>query len=321
MVIPKELQPLLYTSDQEQMVTILDALESVTNGMEYSGLLEQIKDIPMRSPLRPYVDLIFALHAYYRNDPSEVRQFLDSLPDDSPPARLKPLISFLTGLTEDPPKGKAQKEILKAIQKRKSNLETAIEETELYLQKNHEESFSDSVAYLIRELYGKFPDLSKQLTLWALKKIQENRWAGNLLHAHLKMILGELETSRLKALYLLHLGCREAFQAWSSFLMKLLLSEPRNEQTVEATLLIWIYTGMQEQENSERVKNILDVLEKKHPSVKEKYGKLLKELSSSRSGLSLKGGSSIPLPHSARQTAEPLPHKKDSFGQLELFPS
>lgn len=327
MVFPKELQPWLYTSDPEQMVTILDALESVTNGMENPGLLEQIERIPIESPLRPYVDLIFALQAYYRNEPSQVSQFLQAIPDHSPPARLKPLLSFLAGLTEHPPEGIVEKEIIKTIQKRKSYLQTALEEAELFLQKDHEESFSDSIAYIIRELYGKFPLSSKQLTLWALGKIREKGWDGSLLEAHLKMIFGDLEASRLKALCLLysdhrHSDHRETFKAWSSFLMKLLFADPPNEQAVEASLLIWIYTGIRGVEDPERTKDILSVLEKKHPSLGEKYSRLLKDLTNSKRTMQSKRTlqSNQPSSHFPESpTSSSASRKKDSFGQLELF--
>ncbi len=307
MVFPKELQPWLYTSDPEQMVTILDALESVTNGMENPGLLERIKDISKESPLRPYVDLIFALQSYYRNDPQKVGQFLQSIPDNSPPSRLKPLISFLAGLTDSPPDGKVEQEIIRTILKRKSSLEIALEETELFLQKNQEESFSDSIAYLIRELYGKFPESSKQLTLWAWEKVHERSWQGSLLDDHLKMIFGEMEATRLKALYFLHSGQQGAFPTWSSFLMKLLLSEPSSVQVVEASLLVWIYAGMQEQADPDRVKDVFGVLEKKYPSLRAKYGKFLEDLTSSGIiRVSRKSGSRL-------SSAVPR--------QLELFPS
>jgi len=308
MVFPKELQPLLYTSDPGQIVTILDALESVTNGMENPGLLEQIKGIPMDSPLRPYVDLIFALQAFYRNDPKTVSRFLDSIPDFTPPARLKPLLSFLAGLSKDPPVSMVEKEIVKAVQNRKSHLETALEEAELFLKQNQEESFSDSIAYLIRELYGKFPESSKQLALWALEKSQEKGWEGSLLDGHLKMIFGELEANRLKAVSFLISGQQGAFQAWSSFLMKLLLTGPKNEQIVEASLLIWIYTGMQEQVDLQRVKGIHNILAKQYPTLMGKYQKVLTEFTAAR------GKVSAPTPHN-----HPV-RKKDSIVQLELFP-
>ncbi len=308
MVFPKELQPLLYTSDPGQILTILDALESVTNGMENPGLLEQIKGIPMDSPLRPYVDLIFALQAFYRNDPKTVSQFLDAISDSTPPARLKPLLSFLAGLSKDPPEGIVEKEIVKAIQNRKSHLETALEEAELFLKQNQEESFSDSIAYLIRELYGKFPESSKQLALWALEKTQEKGWEGSLLDGHLKMIFGELEANRLKAVSFLLSGQPGAFQAWSSFLMKLLLTAPKNEQIVEASLLIWIYTAMQEKVDLQRVKGIHDILAKNYPTLTEKYQKVLNELTASPGKVSAPTPPNFPV------------RKKGSIVQLELFP-
>ncbi|MCX7787149.1 MAG: hypothetical protein N2442_05590 [Spirochaetes bacterium] len=318
MVFPKELQPLLYTSDPERIVTILDALESVTNGMENPGLLEQIKQISIDSPLRPYVDLIFALQAYYRKDPNTVDRFLKSIPDSTPPARLKPLLSFLSGLSKNPPEGIVEKEIVKAILNRKSHLETALEEAELFLQQNHEESFSDSIAYLIRELYGKFPESSKQLTLWALEKAREKGWEGILLDGHLKMIFGDLEAHRLKAVSLFLSGHRGAFQAWSSFLMKLLLAGTTNVQVVEASLLIWAYAGIQEQRDPQLLNGILDVLEKKYPSVKETYRKVLEDVIYSRG---VHNHCSTPHPVSTPTTHANSSRKKSSIVQLELFPT
>jgi hypothetical protein len=304
--------------DSEQMIIILDALESVTNGMENPGLLEQIKDIPRESKLRPYVDLVFALQAYYGQNPTRVREYLTSIPDDSPPARLKPLLFYLAGLAKDPPEGRVDREILKALQQRKSYLETALEEAEQFLRENHEDSFSDSIAYLIRELYAKFPEASKQLTLWAWEKIQENGWDGSLLDAHLKMIFGDLEATRLKALYSLHAGLPEAWEEWTSFLMKLLHTEPRNEKTVEASLMIWIYAAIQVQMDAQRVQEVLEVLERKYPQVKAKYEKALEEQTAR--GTDVFVNTVNPPFSSPRRCASPSRKKRD-FVQLELFPS
>lgn len=314
--------------DSEQMIIILDALESVTNGMENPGLLEQIKDIPRGSKLRPYVDLVFALQAYYGQNPTRVREYVTSIPDGSPPARLKPLLSFLAGLTKDTPEGMVDREILKALQQRKSYLETTLEEAEQFLAQNHEESFSDSIAYLIRELYAKFPEASKQLTLWAWEKIQEKGWDGSLLDAHLKMIFGDLEATRLKALYFLHSGRPGAFQEWTSFLMKLLHTEPINVKTVEASFMIWIYAARQDHADSRRLQEVLEVLARKHPQVKAKYEKVLEDLTSvegcvfaRNASSSLTVGRTVPLPVSSPRRCVSPSRKKVDFVQLELFPS
>ena len=220
------------------------------------------------------------------------------------------------------------REILKALQQRKSYLETALEEAEQFLAQNHEESFSDSIAYLIRELYAKFPEASKQLTLWAWEKIHEKGWDGSLLDAHLKMIFGDLEATRLKALYFLHSGRTGAFQEWTSFLMKLLHTEPRNVKTVEASFMIWIYAAMQDHSDSRRLQEVLEVLERKHPQVKAKYEKALEDLTSvegcvfARNASSpLTGGRTVPLPLSSPRRCVSPSRKKGDFVQLELFPS
>ena len=315
--------------DSEQMIIILDSLESVTNGMENPGLLEQIKDIPPESSLRPYVDLVFALQAYYGQNPTRVQHYVTSIPDGSPPARLKHLLSFLAGLTKDPPEGRMDRDILKALKQRKSYLETALEEAEQFLQQDHEESFSDSIAYLIRELYGRFPEASKQLTLWVWGKIQEKEWDGSLLDRHLRMIFGDLEARRIKALYSLHAGRSGAFHDWTSFLMKLLHTEPINEQAVEASVIIWIYTAMQDEADVRQVQKVLDVLERKHPQLKAKYEKVLGEITDSVEGRLAKSNSltllsrdsSYQPPLSSPQTCASPSRNKRGFVQLELFSS
>lgn len=300
--------------DSDQIITILDALESVTNGMENPGLLEQIKDIPPRSSLRPYVDIVFALQAYYGQNPARVQHYVTSIPDGSPPARLKHLLSFLAGLTKEPPEGTVDREILKALKQRKSYLETALEEAEQFLRQDHEESFSDSIAYLIRELYGRFPEVSKQLTLWAWEKIQEKGWDGSLLDEHLKMIFGDLEARRIKALYSLHSGRSGAFYNWTSFLMKLLHTEARNEQVVEASVILWIYSATQDEADVRQLQEMLTVLERKHPLLKAKYEKVLEELVNSTD-------SSIKPTLTSLKPCASLPRHKRDFLQLELFPS
>ncbi|MFQ3619476.1 MAG: hypothetical protein SNJ78_00890 [Spirochaetales bacterium] len=291
--------PLQDSSDE--MLTILDALESITNGMEQPGLQEKLQQIPPSSPLRPYVDLIFAIQAYYKGEVKAVSHYLLSIPDSSPPARLKPLLFYLCHLTDIPPEGKVEKELVKALQYHKSVLETTAEEALTSLQAGIEEAFSDSMAYLIRELYVKQPTLAQKTTLWVLQQMHLQGWEGSLFKQHLKMIVGELECLRLQALHAFYHAPSEGFTFWYRYIIRLLQNGNREEQEIEAALLVGLYAGILSTLHPNEVEVLEHQLDKDFPALQKKYKKFFLSLSNR------------PLPISS------LPTYRKSSKQLELF--
>src|SRR5205823_4042120 len=77
--------------------TVSDAFSAVTTGPLPAGALATLDEIPRHSLLAPWKLLIRALDAFYRHADAAVLANLSSIPSDSGPARLVPVLRRLVG--------------------------------------------------------------------------------------------------------------------------------------------------------------------------------------------------------------------------------
>ncbi|MBP7494188.1 MAG: hypothetical protein KA771_01720 [Spirochaetales bacterium] len=306
MVLPKEIEKLFYTSDPQQMILVMDALESVTNGMENAALLEDAGRIPLDSPARPFVDLVFAIQSFYVNDPEGVEKYLQAIPPNSLPARLKPLLRYLCFPSASLPARGIDREIVRAIQQRKGELESTLEEAEKYLSSGQEEPFSDSIGFLIREIYIRYPEWAKKLALWALDCLNQKGWDGSLFKDHLRLIFGEIEAVRLQAVFAIRRNLPGSGERWSVYLLKVLCSGVKEEAEVEAAILVGLYAQRNEKQLQAQ-EEIIHLLQKEYPFLAQKYEDIFNNLSN------------IPAAHSNKKTEGKHPSGKNRPIQLELF--
>lgn len=86
-----------------QAYIVLDAFESVTNGMENHQAMEELQRLDAHSVFHPWKVFILALQAFYREDDTTCRQLLQSLPTGTP---LHALAQDLLGESAATPKRK-----------------------------------------------------------------------------------------------------------------------------------------------------------------------------------------------------------------------
>ena len=85
-----------------EALAVSDAFESVTNGMEEPGVLEQLQNLEEASLLQPWRHLILAMHFYYENLDEAVVQHLQKIPQNCPISALGRMIQ---SLLQPPSKG------------------------------------------------------------------------------------------------------------------------------------------------------------------------------------------------------------------------
>lgn len=224
---------------KQQAFLVLDALESVTNGMENPDVFVKLDTIPPSSSFAPWVSLIYAIQAFYRNSPKDVLSELSSIPRESAPYRLVPLLLTLSGNTPAQlPARKIEKQILEQVENTGGILIETMEQAGQAIADGQTEIFSDSIAFLIKELTGTYPDISRKTALWALQTLKTRDADMDIFEDNLRLIFGDLETSRLKALSLMELSPREAFTSWVYYTVLLLEENLRSEEEIEASFSI-----------------------------------------------------------------------------------
>jgi hypothetical protein len=185
-------------------------------------------------------------------------------------------------------------------------LESTLEEAERYLSLGQEEPFSDSIGFLIREIYIRYPEWAKKLALWALDCLNHKGWDGLLFKDHLRLIFGETEAVRLQAVFAIRRNLPGSGERWSVYLLKLLHSGVKEETEVEAAILVWLYAqGNEKQLHAQE--EIIHFLKKEYPFLSQKYENIFNNLSN------------LPAARSNEKTEEKHSSGKNRPIQLELF--
>jgi hypothetical protein len=203
---------------KRQAILVMDALESVTNGMENPDVFDKLDDIPRESPFHAWISLVSALRAFYHGDPEEMVRKLDEIPPETPPKVLSRVLLHLSSLDlrEGPLTGIEQR-LVQSVENPGGLISETLLQISEALESNREEIFSDAVAYLAKELYVTMPEISKRLFLWALAAQREKGWDDDILAAYGKLIFGIPESERLLALSYFDTAPEAALLYWSRF--------------------------------------------------------------------------------------------------------
>jgi hypothetical protein len=203
---------------KQQALVVMDAIESVTNGMENPDVFDKLSDIPQDSPFQAWVSFISAVQAFYRGDAEEMTRKLDEIPSNSPPKALDKVLRHLSSIDsyEKPLKG-IERQLIQSVGNPGGVLSDTLLLISEALEQNQEEIFSDAVAYLAKELYGSMPDLSKRLFLWAFSVLSEKGWSEDIISAHGRLIFGVPESERLRSLSFFDTAPEEALVHWSRY--------------------------------------------------------------------------------------------------------
>jgi hypothetical protein len=224
---------------KRQAILVFDALESVTNGMDNPDVFSELEKIPRDSLFISWISLVYAIRAFYENDIPRVVQELSAIPVESAPHVLVPLLLALSGKgAKKNLRGNVAKRIFEEIENPDGLLLESINGACEALAEGREEIFSDTIAFLAKELYGTSVDLSKKTSLWALGVLKAKNWEGTLLEDNLRLIYGDMETLRLKALALMEGHPREAFSSWVYFTLLFIENPRRTEGEIESVFLI-----------------------------------------------------------------------------------
>ncbi len=235
---------------RKQAIVVLDALESVTNGMENPDVDGLLEELPADSPFLPWRDLIRALKAFYRGDAAGMKEHLDAIPASSPPKALERLLLHLSGVRPAEARlGRVEREIIANIRAERGPMVDAVSQITEALAVDNEAGFSDSVAFVVKELYVGEPETAKRLALWAMERIDGKETGSALFRGHMKLIFGEQEARRLAALSLMDRDPEGSLASWIRYFVGFL--EGPLPKLEEAAALFEICRHLAEKSRSE----------------------------------------------------------------------
>ena len=152
---------------KKEALIIVDAFESVTNGMANSHVLDELSVISDDSPFWSWKLLIQAIQALYRSDFDASAKLSAAIDEESPVALLIPFFNHICAeeLPEDP-------QLLKLTHKlwdRDALIDSAIHQLKDAVENELEDLFTDTGLLFLKHIAGEYPDTAKRLGLWLVK--------------------------------------------------------------------------------------------------------------------------------------------------------
>ncbi len=181
---------------------IIDAFESVTNGMENMAALSDLEHIGESSVLAPWKFITLAIKAFYNQDYSSMNAFIRNIEKDTPPRRLGLLLLHLSGIKKIPSPEKREKKFIHLIQKDRSIFQSTRNLLEDALSHDMEDLFIETSILLVREIKSKNREAAERIALWSIREGAERDFSQAPFLGNYKLIFGKTVSLRLFALAL-----------------------------------------------------------------------------------------------------------------------
>ncbi len=187
---------------REEVQTILDAFEAITNGMYNPEVFAEMERIPESSLLSFWKELILAIRAFYRKDYSEMEKHLNNLDNDSPLAMFKPILMHLSGKTRQQISNSRQKEFIDMIIKDRSFIRSVTKQISESLEYDMEELFIETTSLLLIDLNRNHKEAAIRFAIWGIETASVYKYSPTDIVATCKKLFGNTEAYRLTAIAL-----------------------------------------------------------------------------------------------------------------------
>ena len=181
---------------------IIDAFESVTNGMENPEAISNLDKISNESVLAPWKFITLAIKSFYTQDYSSMDAFLQNIDEDTHPYQLGLMLLHLSGKKKISSLGKAKKRFILLIQEDRSIFQSTRDLLEDALANNMEELFIETAVLLVREIKRKDAEAAEKIALWSIREAAERDFSQTLFLRNYKLIFGQADGLSLFALAL-----------------------------------------------------------------------------------------------------------------------
>lgn len=178
---------------------IIDAFESVTNGMENTEALIRLGTINKDSVFASWKYLTLAVKSFYDRNYERMEGFLTSIEKDAPPEKLIPVLLHLAGIKPLDSVNRSLKNFLNLIQKDRSIFSDTRELLKDALSNDMEDLFSETVVLLVRDVKKRNPEAAEKLALWSIIEASDKDFSQTYLMRNYKTIFGQARGLQLFA--------------------------------------------------------------------------------------------------------------------------
>ena len=180
--------------------TVLDAFESITNGMYNPEVSKLLNRIPEDSLLSLWKELIFAIHAFYEKNFIEMEIRLDKIDSNSALSMFKPILLHLSGKNQVSVTNTKQKIFIDNIIKDRSFIRSVIKEIIESLEYDMEDLFLETANLMLMDLNRNYKDPAYRFAIWSIETASEYKYSPTDLIATCKKIFGNTLAYRLTAI-------------------------------------------------------------------------------------------------------------------------
>lgn len=180
--------------------TVLDAFESVTNGMYNPEVLISLEGISADSLLSIWKDLIFAIHAFYEKDYIKMDQRLDKIDSKSALSMFKPILLHLSGKSHIQNSNSKQKIFIDNIIKDRSFIRSVITEIIESLEYNMENLFLETANLMLKDLNRNYKEPAYSFAIWSIETASSYKYSPTELITTCKNLFGNTLAYKLTAI-------------------------------------------------------------------------------------------------------------------------
>lgn len=193
--------PLLTDSHpwRREALTVSDAFEAVTNGMEQPGVLEALDDLDDDSPFLPWKHLILALHFFYEGLDEAVTAHLARIPSGLPAALLGRALGALASETPQNLPGPLAR-LAEAVSHPDPLVQQWVQDVAEGLEADDEDLFYAALSDWLEAVADGVPDRAKAAVIWAWTQLEWRDFDEAALLDLGSNLWGRAESYRLAAL-------------------------------------------------------------------------------------------------------------------------
>ncbi len=197
------LQRLSYSSQARiEARTVLDSLESVTNGMFNPEALESLEKLDANSIFYPWKLLIEALSAVYSRA-SDTEEHIARIPPGTPPAKLGKVLRRIAGLDTSTKLSPMEEAHCQKVLRGNNSIMEVLDNLAGCLESGNEDAFADGTALAVKDVLLVDSAVALRVAAWAFDRALDLDFSVAVLVKRLSMVLPASEVQRLLALALL----------------------------------------------------------------------------------------------------------------------
>jgi hypothetical protein len=203
---------------KHQALTVSDAFEAVTNGMEDRTLFEALEGWESSSPFTPWKNLILAIRDFYRGQDDDAARFAMAVPAASPAAALARVVLSLLGRLAGH-LSRSETVLADQISRPDPMTDQWIQDVTEGLETDDEPLFWDAFAAWLDLAAPDAPEQARAAVLWAWAQLEWRDFDEQVLLDLSTVHWGRGEAYRLAALGTVSWDAEGASLLWLRFLL------------------------------------------------------------------------------------------------------